>query len=94
MKKLSVAFSITGIILMLCTTARMFGFLHTIITNDKRWLLTMFSGILVCCIGLLLDSYAIEPVNYYETYRKKQLVTNMCWATICSVIMLVFISFV
>ena len=71
---------ITGLALLIVFGLRLFMVFETLITTDKQLFCLLFGGMLVYCIGELMNSYMIQPLNSYQYRRKRALINNMIMA--------------
>lgn len=83
---------IIGLALCILACGRMLLLFESFITTDKQFLLCLFGGIGICCMGFLVESYRIEPVNWYQEQQKVRAIRSMWTAVVCCAILLTMVQ--
>jgi hypothetical protein len=102
MKKFAYTLSMFGCILTLLGILRMFGLMESYITTDKSFLILLFMGFTLACLGFLFESksriiypkymFQDDEMIYYQEQirRKNQSIKGMTIATILSFVLVIF----
>lgn len=88
MKTLSYFFMYIGCALMI-SVVLVFTNIIQFITKDWQWLLLLFSGMCLSCIGFCIDSYLQPKSNWIEAERRDKLINNMLVASILSFVLVI-----
>jgi hypothetical protein len=82
---------LSGLFLCILAIYTMLGF-NSIITTDQQFLGCLFAGIGLCCVGFLIESLIIVPVNRYQREQKKKGIVSMIISISLCTVMLVMIK--
>lgn len=82
---------ISGVVILLIFTLRLFGIFSSYITLDIQWMSLLFIGLFVSCLGFYLEAKSIVPQSSFQARNRKLQMNSMRNALLLTSIILIFI---